>query len=124
MRVIVTFRLRTSADCRPTAPRALEIKGSELMHKVMFAAALAVGLITAPMPQFVSTAAAQQQSSASEKTAKTKKEPSAGQLAARERQKKCAAEWKEAKAASKIEKGTTWPKFWSDCNKRLKSAAN
>ncbi|HUL87739.1 MAG TPA: hypothetical protein VLU23_06105 [Pseudolabrys sp.] len=92
------------------------------MHKVMFAAALAVGLMTAPTPQFISTAAAQQQ--ATDKNAKQKKEPSAGQLAARERQKKCGAEWKEAKAANKVEKGTTWPKFWSACNKRLKSAAN
>jgi hypothetical protein len=100
----------------------VEIKGSELMHKVMFAAALAVGMITAPLPGFVSTAAAQQQ--ASDKPAKSRKEPSAGQLAARERQKKCAVEWKEAKAASKVEKGTTWPKFWSACNKRLKSASN
>lgn len=100
----------------------MEIKGSELMHKVMFAAALAIGMITAPLPEFVSTAAAQQQ--ASDKTAKSRKEPSAGQLAARERQKKCAVEWKEAKAASKVEKGTTWPKFWSACNKRLKSASN
>ena len=45
------------------------------------------------------------------KNAKTKKEPSAGQLAARERQKKCAAEWKEAKAGGKVEKDTTWPKY-------------
>jgi hypothetical protein len=93
------------------------------MHKVMFAAALAIAMITAPMPQFVSTAAAQQQAPASDKTAKPKKEPSAGQLAARERQKKCAVEWKEAKAANKVE-GTTWPKFWSACNKRLKAASN
>ena len=92
------------------------------MHKVVFAAALAVGLITAPMSQFVSSAAAQQANA--EKNAKTKKEPSAGQLATRERQKKCGAEWKEAKASNKIEKGTAWPKFWSACNKRLKSAAN
>lgn len=96
-------------------------KGKSLMYKVMFAAALAVGLITAPMPQLVSSAAAQ--ASTQDKNAKTKKEPSAGQLAARERQKKCAAEWKEAKAASKIEKGQTWPQFWSACNKRLKSAS-
>jgi len=72
------------------------------MHKVVFAAALAVGLITAPMSQFVSSAAAQQVSA--EKNAKMKKEPSAGQLATRERQKKCGAEWKEAKASNKIEK--------------------
>jgi hypothetical protein len=93
------------------------------MHKVLFAAALAVGLVTAPMPTLTSTAAAQQQASAPDKNAKPKREPSAGQLAARERQKKCAAEWKEAKAASKVDKATTWPKFWSACNKRLKSAA-
>jgi regulator of protease activity HflC (stomatin/prohibitin superfamily) len=89
----------------------------------MFAAALAVGLVTAPLPQSMSTAIAQQQATKSDKNANTKKEQSAGQLAARERQKKCAAEWKEAKAANKIEKGTGWPKFWSDCNKRLKSAS-
>ena len=93
------------------------------MYKVMFAVALIVGLIVAPMPQLISTAAAQQQASAPDKNAKTKKEQSAGQLAARERQKKCGAEWKEAKAAGKIEKGTTWPKYWSACNKRLKSAS-
>ena len=72
------------------------------MHKVVFAAALAVGLITAPMSQFVSSAAAQQANA--ERNAKMKKEPSAGQLATRERQKKCGAEWKEAKASNKIEK--------------------
>lgn len=55
--------------------------------------------------------------------AKTKKPPSAGQIAMRERQKKCAAEWKQAKADGKLEKGMKWPKFWSACNKRLKGAS-
>ena len=93
------------------------------MLKAVFAAALTVGLVITPMPQIISSAAAQQKATASDKNAKTEKEPSDGQLAARERQKKCAAEWKEAKAANKVEKGETWPKFWSDCNKRLKSAS-
>ena len=93
------------------------------MPKAMFAAALAVALITAPMPQVISFAAAQQQATAPAKNIQMKKEPSAGQLATRERQKKRGAEWKEAKAGNKIEKGTTWPKFWSACNKRLKSAS-
>jgi hypothetical protein len=84
----------------------------------MFATLLAVGLLAAPLPPDFSTAFAQQ-STAPDK----KKEPSAGQLAARERQKKCATEWKETKAARKADKGATWPKFWSDCNKRLKAAA-
>jgi hypothetical protein len=102
------------------APAAFTVKKGEVMYKI--AAALAAELITAPM--LTHTAAAQQQSSAPEKNAKAKKAPSAGQLAARERQKTCAGEWKEAKAAGKIEKGATWPKYWSACNKRLKSAAN
>ena len=42
--------------------------------------------------------------------------------AMRERQKKCGAEWKAAKADGKVEKGMTWPKYWSACNKRLKAA--
>ena len=102
------------------------------MYKVMFAAVVAAGLIAAPLPQLAQTAAAQTaQPAAPAKTdakidaktdAKPKKAPSAGQAAMRERQKKCAAEWKEAKAAGKVEKGMTWPKFWSACNKRLKAA--
>ena len=91
MRAIVGCGLRSIAVRQRLAP--LEIKGSALMHKVVFAAALAVGLITAPISQFVSNAAAQQQAS-TEKNAKTKKESRAGQLATRERQKKCGAEWK------------------------------
>ena len=50
----------------------------------------------------------------------TKKEPTAAQLAARERMSKCSVEWKEAKAGGKLAKDAKWPKFWSECNKRLK----
>jgi ubiquitin len=53
--------------------------------------------------------------------AKPKKEASAGQMAARDRQKKCGAEWKEAKAAGKTG-DQKWPQYWSACNKRLKGA--
>ena len=49
------------------------------MYKVMFATLLAAGLFAAPLTY--SSAARAQQPSASEKTAKTNKEPSAGQLA-------------------------------------------
>jgi len=45
---------------------------------------------------------------------------SGGRAAALERQRKCGVEWKEAKAGGKVEKGMTWPKYWSACNKRLK----
>ena len=40
----------------------------------------------------------------------------------KERRTKCSAEWKEAKAANKTG-GLKWPKFWSECNKRLKQSA-
>jgi flagellar biosynthesis GTPase FlhF len=39
------------------------------------------------------------------------------------RRKLCGAEWREAREAGKIEKGMTWPKFWSACNTRLKEQA-
>jgi hypothetical protein len=47
------------------------------------------------------------------------REPTASQMAARDRQRKCGAEWKEAKAANRTG-GTKWPQFWSRCNARLK----
>ncbi len=56
------------------------------------------------------------------KASAEKRQPSASQLAARERQKKCGAEWKEAKAAGKVDAGMKWPQYWSACNKRLKGA--
>lgn len=91
------------------------------MSKALYAAILAAGLIAAPIAALAPNAAAQ--TTAPEKKAeKTKKPPTPGQLAARERMKKCAAEWKEAKAAGKVEKGMKWPKYWSACNKRLKTA--
>jgi hypothetical protein len=40
-------------------------------------------------------------------------------MSGRERQKKCSAEWKEAKAAGKTA-GQKWPQFYSACNTRLK----
>lgn len=43
--------------------------------------------------------------------------------AVRERQKKCSAEWKSTKRElKKADPKITWPKFWSECNKRLKAA--
>lgn len=54
--------------------------------------------------------------------AKPKKEPTAGQLAARERMTKCSVEWKDAKAKGSLPKDAKWPKFWSECNTRLKGS--
>ena len=85
------------------------------------AAMLAAGLIASPL-SLQSASAQSATPAAAAKPAKPKKPPTAGQLAAQERAKKCGAEWKAAKAAGKTEKGETWPKYWSACNKRLKNA--
>ncbi len=75
------------------------------MFKTLFAAVLAGGLIAAPLPVLTPIAAAQTQPAAPRpRRQKPKKPPTAGQLAARERQKKCAAEWKAAKTAGTLEK--------------------
>ena len=50
----------------------------------------------------------------------SKKEPTVGQMAGRERMRRCAKEWKDMKAANKVESGMRWPKFFSQCNARLK----
>jgi len=57
---------------------------------------------------------------ATKTTKKKKRDLTAGQKSARERQRQCGQEWREAKKAGKIEKGQTWPKYWSACNTRLK----
>jgi len=91
------------------------------MSKALFAALLAAGLIAAPLAALAQTAPATQAAAPEKKQAKPRKPPTPGQLAARERLKKCGAEWKAAKAAGKVEKGMKWPQYWSACNKRLKA---
>ncbi|MCJ2013783.1 hypothetical protein [Methylobacterium sp. J-076] len=48
------------------------------------------------------------------------KAPSAGQTAARDRQKTCGGEWRALTDAQKTAQGPKWPQYWSKCNKRLK----
>ncbi len=43
-----------------------------------------------------------------------------GRLAMYARERACGKEWREEKAAGRIEKGQTWPKYWSACDKRMK----
>ena len=43
-----------------------------------------------------------------------------GRQAMYARERACGKEWREAKAAGQIEKGQTWPKYWSECDKRMK----
>jgi hypothetical protein len=71
------------------------------MYRVLFAAALAA-LIAAPLATYAQTPASQPAASAAQ--AKPNKFL-AGRAAARERQKKRAAEWKEAKRPARSRRG-------------------
>jgi hypothetical protein len=51
----------------------------------------------------------------------TAKKPADGRQAEYARERACAADWKVAKAAGKIPAGMTWPKYWSECDKRKKA---
>jgi hypothetical protein len=55
------------------------------------------------------------------KPAATTKKPADGRQAEYARERACAADWKADKAAKKVPAGTTWPKYWSECNKRKKA---
>jgi len=57
---------------------------------------------------------------AADSTAKPAKELSVGQSAARERQKKCGAQWRALSATEKAAQGPKWPQYYSKCVKRLK----
>jgi Ni/Co efflux regulator RcnB len=80
------------------------------MLKYVAAAAVAFAMLTAPMAP-----------SAHAEDAK-KKEQSEAQKTAAEHRKQCSKEWADAKAAKKVEKGMTWPKFNGECMKRLSKA--
>jgi hypothetical protein len=73
-------------------------------------AAVAAALLT-PVPALAQEKPAQ---------AKSAKEPTASGMAARERQKKCGAEWRALPAAEKAAQGPKWPQYYSKCVKRLK----
>ncbi len=88
------------------------------MLRLISVALLACGLFALPLSAPCANA---QTAPGTPKADRAPRQPTPGQLAARARQKKCAAEWKAQKAAGKIESGMTWPKYWSACNKRLKA---
>jgi len=49
------------------------------------------------------------------------KPASPGRQAMIARERACGKEWREAKAAGKIEAGMKWPQYWHECNKRKKA---
>ncbi|GJE26957.1 hypothetical protein [Methylobacterium organophilum] len=87
----------------------------------MLARLLAAALLAAPL---LVSGAAQAKEPAAVPPAATesapKKEPSLAQSAARERQKKCGAEWRALSATEKAAQGPKWPQYYSKCVKRLK----
>jgi len=92
------------------------------MLKLIAAAVTAAALMTLPTLASAQTAAPAAKTEKTTNAKTSKKTLSPAQAAMRERQKKCGAEWKVAKAAGKTQKGQTWPQYWSACNKRLKGA--
>jgi len=49
-------------------------------------------------------------------------QPTPAQLAERQRLKACGQQWRSAKANGSVPPGQTWPKYWSQCSARMKSA--
>lgn len=88
---------------------------------VLFAAFVVIvpSLPVAAQTSSSTSAAEEKKAAKAEKKAKAK----ADRQVARERQKQCGADWKEARKAGKVDKHMTWPKFYSECNKRLKEKA-
>ena len=56
----------------------------------------------------------------STRTSTAGRAPTAGQLASRDRERACGAQWRAAKAANKVPAGQKWPQYWSQCNARMK----
>jgi len=91
-----------------------------VIRTIAAAAIAAVALAATPMSS--PPLHAQEVKAEKAKRPAAKRPLTAGQIAARERQRKCAAEWRAAKAAGTRPKGMTWPKYWSACNRRLKGS--
>jgi hypothetical protein len=95
-----------------------------MSKKAAFATALLAALVVAvaSLPVGAQTPA-QTKEEKKAATAEQKAKKKSDRTAAKLRQKECGVAWKDKRAAGKIEKGETWPKFYSACNKRLKEKA-
>jgi uncharacterized protein YegJ (DUF2314 family) len=90
-----------------------------IMFAAMLFVAFAVATPSLPVSAQTSSTADEKKAAKAEKKAKAKE----ARKVARERQKKCGAEWKEVRAAGKAGQHMTWPKYYSECTKRLKEKA-
>ena len=88
----------------------------------MLARLLAAAVLAAPLLLAQAATAKEPWAAPTAKEAakESTKEPSVAQSAARERQKKCGAEWRALSATEKTAQGPKWPQYYSKCVKRLK----
>lgn len=79
----------------------------------------------APAPAAVAPSASPPAAATPPAAAKPAAKPASDSKAAQQaRQKTCGAEWKAKKAElQKADPKLKWPQYWSECNKRLKAAA-
>ncbi|MGH1572482.1 hypothetical protein ACRAWG_19595 [Methylobacterium sp. P31] len=91
-----------------------------MVHRLVRIAALCAPLVVIAPALAKEAPAKAPATSEAPAAASDAKQPSPGQAAARERQKKCGAEWRGLTDAQKAAQGPKWPQFWSKCNKRLK----
>lgn len=88
------------------------------MLKRTFATVLTAAFVAGTTVMVLPVERAAAEMATTKEKSKKKSEDKSG-MSFNERRKKCSAEWKELKAAGKTS-ALKWPKFWSDCNKRLK----
>ncbi|CAO4149037.1 hypothetical protein LPLAFNJD_LOCUS2851 [Methylorubrum aminovorans] len=94
-----------------------------MLSRLLAAAALVAPLLlaqTAMAREAWSAPSAKETTKEQTTKEQTAKEPSVAQSAARERQKKCGAEWRALSATEKAAQGPKWPQYYSKCVKRLK----
>lgn len=90
------------------------------MRSLAFALAALLALAGAPTPGHAQTTGeAAASKSKRTRSVKPAREPTVGQMAARDRMRKCGAEWREAKGKGATG-GLKWPQYYSKCNARLK----
>jgi hypothetical protein len=96
-----------------------------MSKSIAFAAAALLAAFVVAMPSLPVAAQTAAPTAAEKKAAKAEKKAKAkeGRKAAHDRQKQCGTEWKDLRAAGKAAPTMTWPKFYSECNKRLKDKA-
>jgi uncharacterized protein with WD repeat len=92
-----------------------------MSRKFVFAAALIAAFVISGPAQQADAQTTTETKAEAKKAAKAERK--SNRTAAQARQKQCGTEWKEARKAGKVEKNMTWPKYYSECNKRLKGKA-